>query len=152
MEFRGVASSALHNKSMYQQSLMVNAIAQYMVSRGVNCNDTDAISAFNDNVANMFESNRVQAFYIRIEDDTPIGTILATYRDNPSKTLLKFGIAAEEWRDFSCTATRHNSLYLSEGGTYKATVSFNNGQIRLDTIHTSFVFAYFIILILEMSN
>lgn len=46
----GLASSALHNKSMYQQSLMVNAIAQFMVAKGFNANDSDAVSTFNSNL------------------------------------------------------------------------------------------------------
>lgn len=46
----GLASSALHNKSMYQQSLMANAIAQFMVAKGFNANDSDAVSTFNNNL------------------------------------------------------------------------------------------------------
>lgn len=51
----GIASSALHNKSMYQQSLMVNAIAQFMVSKGFDASDTAAVSTFNSNLAQALE-------------------------------------------------------------------------------------------------
>lgn len=50
MVYRGVASSSLHNKAMYQASLMVNALAQFMVSCGYNASDADAVSTFNNNL------------------------------------------------------------------------------------------------------
>lgn len=50
----GVASSALHNKLEYQNSLMVNALAQFMVSQGYDAKDTSTPTVFNSNLVNAF--------------------------------------------------------------------------------------------------
>lgn len=42
----GIASSKLHNKSMYQQSLMAYALAQIMVENGIDASDEDAVAMF----------------------------------------------------------------------------------------------------------
>ena len=47
----GVASSQLQNKAMYQTSLVAYAIAQIMMQNGKNANDTDAVSAFVNNLS-----------------------------------------------------------------------------------------------------
>ena len=51
---QGVASSQLQNKTLYQLSLLANAFSQIMVANGVDCNDTDAVTAFVNNVSNTF--------------------------------------------------------------------------------------------------
>lgn len=51
----GVASSALHNKLEYQNSLMVNALAQFMVSQGYDAKDTSTPTVFNSNLVAAFD-------------------------------------------------------------------------------------------------
>ena len=48
----GVASSELQNKFQYQVSLVAYAIAQLMMSNGLNAVDTDAVSTFVGNLSN----------------------------------------------------------------------------------------------------
>lgn len=47
----GVASSQLQNKTLYQTTLVANAIAQMMVNNGYNANDSDAVSTFVNNLS-----------------------------------------------------------------------------------------------------
>lgn len=47
----GVASSQLQNKTLYQTTLVANAIAQMMVNNGYDANDSDAVSTFVNNLS-----------------------------------------------------------------------------------------------------
>ena len=51
---QGIASSQLQNKTLYQLSLLANAFSQIMVANGIDCNDTDAVTTFVNNVSNTF--------------------------------------------------------------------------------------------------
>lgn len=66
MVYKGVASSALHNKAMYQTSLMANALAQFMVSQGYDANDTDAVSVFNGKLVELFSKFKPQMVDVSI--------------------------------------------------------------------------------------
>ena len=47
----GVASSQLQNKTLYQTTLVANAIAQMMVNNGYDANDSDVVSTFVNNLS-----------------------------------------------------------------------------------------------------
>lgn len=88
MVYRGVASSALHNKAMYQCSLMVNALAQFMVSQGYDANDTDAPSAFNGNLIELFSKFKPQMVDVSLRSGQhEADELLATFTYNPRLIL-----------------------------------------------------------------
>nr|DAW17004.1 MAG TPA: hypothetical protein [Caudoviricetes sp.] len=86
---------------MYQQSLMANALAQFMVSQGYDANDTAAVSTFNSNlvqalslladgrattVVNNFKAEARQV-NINVTDTTTDGTVLFTVPREPTFIL-----------------------------------------------------------------
>lgn len=91
MVYRGVASSALHNKAMYQTSLMANALAQFMVSQGYDANDTDAVSVFNGKLVELFSKFKPQMVDVSIySGQHEANELLATFTYNPRIILSTY--------------------------------------------------------------
>ena len=106
----GVASSSLHNKAMYQASLMVNALAQFMVSCGYNASDADAVSTFNNNLASAIKPKFSQfTGYLTKSSGT-----LINFNSKKSFVMLDFESIDNDPFDYSIVP---QIVYVGDGST-----------------------------------
>lgn len=113
MVYRGVASSALHNKAMYQTSLMANALAQFMVSQGYDANDTDAVSVFNGKLVELFSKFKPQMVDVSIySGQHEANELLATFTYNPRIILSTHSAVSDT---YALNFFNRTSFYTSRG-------------------------------------
>lgn len=80
----GIASSKLHNKSMYQQSLMAYALAQIMVENGIDASDEDAVVTFIAKLRNSIGLTALDKCFSKLQSLSSATAALIDSVDPPS--------------------------------------------------------------------
>lgn len=80
----GIASSKLHNKSMYQQSLMAYALAQIMVENGIDASDEDAVATFIAKLRNSIGLTALDKCFSKLQSLSSSTAALIDSVDPPS--------------------------------------------------------------------
>lgn len=112
----GIASSQLHNKTLYQVSLVSYAIAQLMEANGYDANDSDAVSTF---VSNLSSS------------------ILQKVTDKATASEVSTGTVDNKWISPAKLASLF-PLPVSKGGTGRNTLTADNVLVGNGTGTVSF--------------
>lgn len=101
----GIASSQLHNKTLYQTSLIAYSLAQIMMQNGYDANDSAVVSAFVGNMSN---------------------SLLQKVLDKATSAEAQDGTIANKWIS---PATMKAAALLLSGGTMSGPINMGNNKI-----------------------